>query len=65
MNDEVKGIVKTSLQIAIGIMWAIGGIAVILAGFSEHWALGWLTLFVWVWGCVAAVLYFNLLRFFK
>jgi hypothetical protein len=65
MNDELKGIVKTSLVIAIGFMWAVGGIAVILAGFDEHWAYGWLALFVWVWGCVAVALYFNVMRFLK
>ena len=65
MNDEMKGVVKTSLLATIGFMWAIGGIAVILAGFAEHWAYGWSALFIWVWGCAAAGLYFNVLRFFK
>ena len=65
MNDELKGILKNSLFGAIGFMWVIGGIAVILAGFDEHWAYGWLALFVWVWGCGAAALYFNVMRFFK
>jgi len=46
-------------------MWAVGGIAVILAGFDEHWAYGWAALFIWVWGCAAAALYFNVMRFFK
>ena len=65
MNDELKGILKTSLIGAIGFMWAVGGIAVILAGFDEHWAFGWSALFVWVWGCSAAAIYFNVLQFFK
>jgi len=50
---------------AIGFMWVVGGIAAVLAGFDEHWALGWGSLFIWVWGCVAAALYFNVPRFFK
>ncbi len=43
MNDEMKGIVIASLFGAIGFMWVVGGIAIILAGFEEHWALGWLS----------------------
>ena len=65
MNDELKGLLKTSLLGAVGFMWAVGGIAVILAGFDEHWAFGWGALFVWVWGCGAAALYFNVMRFFR
>jgi hypothetical protein len=65
MNNQMKGILKDSFVGAIGFMWAVGGIAVILAGFEEHWAYGWLALFVWVWGVVAAALYFNVMRYFK
>ncbi len=65
MNDEMKGVMKTSLFAAIGFMWAVGGIAAVLAGFDEHWAYGWLALFIWVWGCGAAALYFDVMRFFK
>ncbi len=65
MNDESKGILIASLFGAIGFMWVVGGIAIILAGFEEHWALGWLSLFVWVWGCTAAALYFKVERFFS
>ena len=65
MNDELKGILVASLLLAIGFMWVVGGIAVILPGFDEHWALGWLALFVWIWGCAAVGLYFNVQRFFK
>jgi hypothetical protein len=46
-------------------MWVVGGIALVLSGFEEHWALGWLALFVWVWGCGAAALYFKVQRFFN
>ncbi len=65
MNDELKGIVIASLVGAIGFMWVVGGIALVLAGFEEHWALGWLSLFVWVWGCTAVALYFKVQRFFS
>jgi hypothetical protein len=64
MNDELKGIVIASLFGAIGFMWVVGGIALVLAGFEEHWALGWLSLFIWVWGCTAVALYFKVQRFF-
>jgi len=36
MNDELKGIVIASLFGAIGFMWVVGGIALVLAGFDEH-----------------------------
>lgn len=63
MNDELKGILIASLVGAIGLMWIFGGITLILAGFEEHWALGWLSLFFWLWGCIAAGLYFKVQRF--
>ena len=65
MKDDLKRIVIASLVGTIGFMWVIGGIALVLAGFEEHWLLGWLSLFVWVWGCGAAALYFNVQRFFS
>ena len=65
MNDELKRIVTTSLIGAVGFMWVVGGIAVMMAGFDEHWALGWLALFVWIWGCGAVALHFNVMRIFK
>jgi len=65
MSDELKSILIASLMLAIGFMWVVGGIALILAGFDEHWALGWGALFVWVWGCTAAGLYFKVQRFFN
>ena len=64
MNDESKRIVIGGLIAAIGFMWVVGGISLILVGFDQHWALGWLSLFVWVWGCGAAALYFDVKRFF-
>ena len=65
MNDELKGLLKTGHIGAVGFTWAVGGIAVILPGFDAHWALGWLALFVWVSGCGAAALHFNVKRFFN
>ena len=63
MNDELRRVMKSSLLGTIGLMWVIGGIAVIWTVFGIHWALGWLALFVWVWGCWAGVLYFDLKRY--
>ena len=65
MNDQMRGVLKTSLFGAIGFMWVVGGIAAVLAGFDENWVYGWVALFIWVWGCGAAALYFNVVRFFK
>ena len=64
MNNELRQVMIAGLFMAIGIMWIIGGIALVLAGFEEHWALGWLFLFIWVWGCSAAAIYFKVQRFF-
>jgi hypothetical protein len=46
-------------------MWVIGGIAGVWTLFGIHWALGWVALFVWVWGCWAGLLYFDLVRYLK
>lgn len=64
MNQELREVMIGGLFMAIGIMWLIGGIALVLAGFEEHWALGWLSLFVWIWGCSTAAIYFKVQRFF-
>jgi len=64
MNDEMKAVLIASFLAAVGVLWVAGGIAVILAGFDAHWALGWLSLFIWVWGCGAGALYFKVQRFF-
>ena len=63
MNNDMKGIMLAGLIGAIGIMWVLGGISLIVAGFDEHWALGWLSLFIWLWGCITAGLYFKVQRF--
>ena len=64
MNHELKAVLLASFLGTIGFMWVVGGITLVLAAFEEHWALGWLSLFVWVWGCGAAALYFKVQRFF-
>jgi len=63
MNDELRKILKTSLIGTAGLMWVIGGIAAVLVMFNVHWVLGWLSLFLWVWGCWAGAIYFNIKRF--
>ena len=62
MNDELRRVLKSSLLGTIGLMWVIGGITVVWTVFGIHWALGWLALFFWVWGCWAGTLYFDLKR---
>ena len=64
MNSELRDVMIAGLFMAIGVMWLIGGIALVLAGFEEHWALGWLSLFIWIWGCSTAAIYFKVQRFF-
>ena len=75
MNDELnqnigsksvtglKSIMISSLLGASGVMWIIGGVLAILNLYDVHWILGWLSAFVWVWGCWAAALYFDVKRF--
>ena len=63
MNDEMKQILKKSLFGTAGAMWVVGGFAIVWGMFDEHWALGWGSLFIWVWGCWAGALFFNIKRF--
>jgi hypothetical protein len=63
MDVELRNIMKTSLFGTAGMMWVIGGFAIVWGMFAEHWALGWGSLFIWVWGCWAGALYFNIKRF--
>jgi hypothetical protein len=65
MSDSTKEILKSSLLGAAGLMWVVGGIAAVWAAFDIHWLLGWGALFIWVWGCWAGSLYFNLARYLK
>jgi len=62
-SAELKSILIDSLLGTIGVMWVVGGILAVVNLYALHWALGWLSGFVWVWGCWAAVLYFDLKRF--
>jgi hypothetical protein len=65
MSDSLNDVVKSSLLGAAGLMWVVGGIAAVWTLFGIHWLLGWVALFIWVWGCWAGVLYFDLARYFK
>ena len=60
---DARDLMKRSLLATVGIMWTIGGIVAIFGLFEMHWLLGWLSAFVWLWGCIAAVLFFDLKRF--
>ena len=64
MNDQIKQVMIAGAVGTVGIMWVVGGIALVMGAFQEHWALGWLSLFVWIWGCITAGLYFKVQRFF-
>jgi len=65
MNDEVRKILKTSLYGTIGFMWVVGGIATVLKLFDMFWLLGWISLFVWVWGCWAGAIYFDVKKYLR
>ncbi len=60
---DLKVIMIKSLLGATGVMWMVGGILAILNLYDVHWILGWLSAFVWVWGCWAAALYFDVKRY--
>ncbi len=62
---DLKSILIDSLLGTVGVMWIIGGILAILTLFDAHWILGWLSAFIWVWGCWAAALYFDVKKFFN
>ncbi|MFQ5981830.1 MAG: hypothetical protein ACE5KS_00500 [Woeseiaceae bacterium] len=64
-DADIRSIMITSLLGTLGILWAIGGIIAILSLYEVHWILGWISAFVWVWGCWAAALYFDVKRFFS
>ena len=63
MNDELRKVLRTSLIGTAGLMWVIGGIAAVMVMFNVYWVLGWLSLFIWIWGCWAGAIYFNIKRF--
>jgi len=61
--DDLKSILINSLFATVGVMWSIGGILAVLSLNDVHWILGWIAAFVWIWGCWAAALYFDVKRF--
>jgi len=60
---DVKSILIASFLGTTGVMWLVGGILAVIGLYDVHWILGSLGAFIWVWGCWAAVLYFDLKRF--
>jgi hypothetical protein len=64
-SNELKKILKDSLFGTAGLMWVAGGIFVVINLYDIHWLVGWVAAFVWVWGCWAAALYFDVRRFFS
>jgi len=65
MKDETQHILKSSLLGTVGLIWVVGGATLVWNVFAIHWLLGWGALFIWVWGCWAGLLYFDLLRYIK
>ena len=63
--SEIKSILIESLVGTAGIMWIAGGIFATVKLYDVHWSLGWASGFIWVWGCWAAALYFDVKRFFN
>lgn len=63
-NNEVIAILRESLLGTAGVMWIVGGIFATLKLYDIHWSLGWASGFLWIWGCWAAALYFEVKRFF-
>lgn len=64
-DGNFRHILQQSLFGTIGIMWVIGGAIAIFNLYDTHWTLGWIAAFVWVWGCWAAALYFDIMRFIR
>ncbi len=62
-DADLKSILINSLFGTVGVMWSIGGILAVLSLQDVHWILGWIAAFVWIWGCWAAALYFDVKRF--
>lgn len=62
-DPDIKSILKSSLFGTAGVMWVIGGFLVILNLYDMNWVLGWISAFIWIWGCWAAALYFDVKRF--
>jgi hypothetical protein len=62
-NADLKSIIISSLLGTTGVTWVIGGFLAILSLYDVSWMLGWLSAFIWIWGCWAAALYFDVKRF--
>ena len=64
-SDNLKKILMESLIGTGGIMWVAGGIFIVINLYDFNWIVGWIAAFVWIWGCWAAALYFDVKRFFN
>lgn len=64
-NADFKSITINSLLGTTGVTWVIGGFLAIISLYDVNWMFGWLSAFVWIWGCWAAALYFDVKRFFN
>ncbi len=62
-DPDLRAILKSSLLGTTGVMWVVGGFLVILNLYEMNWLLGWLSAFIWIWGCWAAAIYFDVKRF--
>jgi hypothetical protein len=62
-DPDIKSILRSSLLGTTGVMWVIGGFLVILNLYDMNWLLGWISAFIWIWGCWAAALYFDVKKF--
>ena len=64
-NAEFKVILRDSLLGTAGLMWVLGGALMVYNLYDLHWVIGWIAAFVWIWGCWAAALYFDVKRYFS
>lgn len=62
-NTDLKSILISSLLGTTGVAWVVGGFLAILNLYDVSWILGLLSAFIWLWGCWAAALYFDIKRF--
>jgi hypothetical protein len=62
-DPDIRSVLRTSLFGTTGVMWVIGGFLVIVNLYDVNWVLGWISAFIWIWGCWAAALYFDVKRF--
>lgn len=62
-GSRLKSVLIESLVGTAGVMWIVGGIFATLKLYDVHELLGWASGFLWVWGCWAAALYFDVRRY--